>query len=163
MNGPNPSGSCGTCTVGRRRFLVNAAVAVAALGAEARAMPVSTLHAISKHAELVTYPLPAEDAAYIDKQNEVIVARVSNHVYAFVLACPYQNTALRWNASVHRFQWPKHHSQYQPDGTFIEGRATRSMDRFAVRRDGNTLVVDLDTVFEQDRDAPDWKAASLSI
>jgi nitrite reductase/ring-hydroxylating ferredoxin subunit len=168
MNEPRFLNGCNGCTLlsSRREFLRDVGFAVAALagvGATAGAMPVCLMSTISRDSELATYPLPAEDGAYIDKQNEVIVARVSNHVYAFVLACPHQNTALRWNASVHRFQCPKHHSQYQPDGTFIEGRATRSMDRFAVRRDGNTLVVDLDTVFEQDRDAPGWKAASLSI
>jgi nitrite reductase/ring-hydroxylating ferredoxin subunit len=139
------------------------AAAVTALGAEARAMPVRALHVTSRRAALATYPLPAEDGVNIDQQNEVIVARISNLVYALVLACPHQNTALRWNATLRRFQCPKHHSQYQQDGTFIDGRAKRSMDRFAVRRDGNNLVVDLDKVFEQDRDASGWNAARLSI
>ena len=73
-----------------------------------------------------------------------------------MLACPHQNTALRWNQKVQKFQCPKHHSQYKPDGTFIDGRATRSMDRFAVKHDGANLVVNLDKVYEDDRDHAGW-------
>ncbi len=161
----NSSDNCGSCSLhGRREFLRDAAFAVAALAAvtaTAGALPVHMIHAVSVDEELATYPVPASDSVNIDKKNEVIVARVGNQLYAFVLACPHQNTALRWNASEHRFQCPKHHSQYQPDGTYIEGRATRSMDRFAVKRDGKNLVVDLDKVFEDDRDHAGWMGATV--
>jgi Rieske Fe-S protein len=167
MNDPGSAEGCEGCPIlgGRREFLRDVVIAVAALagvGATASAMPVSLFIATSRSGELATYPLPSTDGVYIDKKNEVIVARAGGDVYAFVLACPHQNTALRWNGSAHRFQCPKHHSQYGPDGTFIEGRATRSMDRFGVRRDGGNLIVDLDRVFEQDRDAAGWKAATVA-
>ena len=126
-------------------------------------MPVHLMHTISLADELATYPLPSTDGVYIDKKQEVIVARVANQVFAFELACPHQNTALRWNAKDHEFQCPRHHSRYGPDGTFIDGRATRSMDRFAVTQQGNNLVVDLDKVFEQDKNAAGWKAAALTL
>jgi Rieske Fe-S protein len=80
-----------------------------------------------------------------------------------MLSCPHQNTALRWLDSDKRFQCSKHKSLYAVDGTFIEGRATRGMDRFAVRRDGNNVVVNLDKVFEEDQDAAGWKAAFLAL
>jgi nitrite reductase/ring-hydroxylating ferredoxin subunit len=163
----NSSDDCGGCTLlGRRAFLRDAAfaaAAIAAVGATAGAMPVRLIDAIARHDEFVTYPLPTADGVFIDRKNEVIVARAANQVYAFMLSCPHQNTALRWNASDHRFQCPKHQSQYAPDGTFIEGRATRSMDRFAVQRKDDNLVVNLDKVFEGDRDAAGWKAASLAL
>ena len=167
MTGMNSSADCDGCALnGRREFLRDAAFAAAALaaiGATAGAMPIHLLSAIAVRDELVTYPIPAADGAFIDRKNEVIVARAAGRVYALMLACPHQNTALRWNASDHRFQCPKHQSQYAPDGTFIEGRATRSMDRFAVERQGGNLVVNLDKVFEQDRDAAGWKSASLTL
>jgi nitrite reductase/ring-hydroxylating ferredoxin subunit len=166
------SDDCGGCPLtdnapksGRREFLRElslAAAALAALGATAGAMPVHMISAISVRDEMATYPFPAADGVYIDSKKEVIVARAAGQVYAFMLACPHQNTALRWNAKDQKFQCPKHHSQYKPDGTFIDGRATRSMDRFAVKHDGANLVVDLDKVFEDDRDPAGWKSASVA-
>lgn len=161
------SNDCSGCTlVGRREFLRDAAfaaAALAALGATANAMPVSLMHALSVTDEQAAYPMPTSDGVYIDKKQEVIVARVGNQVFAFELACPHQNTALRWNDKAHEFQCPKHHSRYKPDGTFIDGRATRNMDRFAVTRQGNNLVVDLDKVFEQDKDQAGWNSAAVSL
>jgi nitrite reductase/ring-hydroxylating ferredoxin subunit len=161
------SSDCGECTLlGRREFLRSAALAaaaLAALGTTASAMPVNLMHALAVSDEQATYPLPATDGVYIDKKQEVIVARVGNEVFAFELACPHQNTALRWNDKAHEFQCPKHHSRYKPDGTFIDGRATRNMDRFAVTKQGNNLVVDLDKVFEQDKDEAGWKAAAVTL
>jgi hypothetical protein len=37
------------------------------------------------------------------------------------------------------------------------------MDRFALRRDGASLVVDLSRLYRQDRDAGDWSAASITV
>jgi nitrite reductase/ring-hydroxylating ferredoxin subunit len=110
-----------------------------------------------------SYPLPQQDGATIDRDAEVIIVRYQGKVYAFSLSCPHQHTALRWEPDNNRFQCPKHHSKYQPDGTFISGRATRSMDRFALRRDGGNVVVDLDKLYREDRDADDWKAALLAV
>ena len=110
-----------------------------------------------------SYPIPAADGTTIDTDNEVILVRFHNVIYAFSLACPHQNTALKWIDDEHHFQCPKHKSTYQPDGTFIEGRATRGMDRYAIRRDGAKVVVDLSTVFEQDKDGAAWSAAQLPV
>jgi len=46
---------------------------------------------------------------------------------------------------------------------FISGRATRSMDRFALTKDGVNVVVDLDKLFRQDHDAADWAAAVVAV
>ncbi|NUQ21593.1 MAG: Rieske 2Fe-2S domain-containing protein [Gemmatimonadaceae bacterium] len=53
-------------------------------------------------------------AAGIDRDSEVILTRWQGLVYAFNLSCPHRHTALRWNDDAHRFQCPKHHSQYTP-------------------------------------------------
>jgi Rieske Fe-S protein len=89
----------------------------------------------------------------------VIVARAAGRVYAFALSCPHQNTALRWNDADHEFQCPKHKSHYRADGTYIEGRATRDMDRLALRREGAVLVVDVDTLYQADLNPKEWAAA----
>jgi Rieske Fe-S protein len=110
-----------------------------------------------------TYPLPAADGVTIDRETQVILVRFQKKAYAFNLACPHENTALRWRQKDGRFQCPRHESQYQPDGTFIRGRATRSMDRFAVRRAGDALAVDLDRLYRSDRQPQDWAAASVPV
>lgn len=164
---------CRTCPVRegleRREFLRDAAVAVlATIGAlgmlpgRAAAMPAAFTSGLGKRTDKA-YALPAADGVLVDKEESVIVARFDNRAYAFSLACPHQNTALRWEASANRFQCPKHKSRYRPDGTFIEGRATRGLDRFAVRREGERLMVNLDALYREDRNAAEWAAAFVDL
>src|SRR2546423_12704810 len=128
-----PERECAACPLAsRRRFLADAAAALAAvaasLGARSlRALPVRAVSALDGVADRKTYAIPAADGVEIDKDADVILVRWQNAVYAFNRSCPHQNTALRWEDGPHEFQCPKHHSKYKPDGTFITGRATRSM------------------------------------
>lgn len=144
--------ACGP--IERRDFLraIGLAIGTLALGAEA-------LTAMTPPAEPKRYPIPLADGVVIDKENSVIVARAAEKVYAFSLACPHQNTALRWDGSDREFKCPKHKSHYRADGTFIDGRATRDMDRLAVRREGPMLVVDLDTMYRHDEQPAEWSSA----
>ena len=109
------------------------------------------------------YPVPAADGVAIDRGAQVILVRFQQRAYAFNLACPHENTALRWKERDGRFQCPRHESQYQPDGMFVSGRATRSMDRFAIKRAGDRLVVDLDRLFRSDQQPQEWAAAAVSL
>jgi Rieske Fe-S protein len=109
------------------------------------------------------YPIPPQDGATIDREHEVVLVRSQNRVYAFVLWCPHQHTALRWQDEERRFQCPKHKSTFAPDGTFISGRATRGLDRYALRREGDTVVVGLSTVFQQDKDPEHWGQAMVQV
>jgi nitrite reductase/ring-hydroxylating ferredoxin subunit len=109
------------------------------------------------------YPIPAGDGVTIDKKAQVIIVRYQGHAYAFNLACPHQNQALRWLPKEGRFQCPKHESRYQPNGTFINGRATRNMDRLGIRVDGGSLVVDVDKMFMSDKDPAGWAVASVTV
>jgi Rieske Fe-S protein len=166
-----PVDGCAGCPVGtRREFLMDAlrasAAALAAIGFSAdraSAMPLRFVAAIASSGEEHSYPVPALDGVQIDKANEVILARTGKFVYAFALSCPHQNTALKWDAGANRFQCPKHKSRYQPDGTFIEGRATRSMDRYAVKLAGNTVVVDIDKLYQEDTDTAAWSKAVVTL
>ena len=63
----------------------------------------------------------------------------------------------------HRFQCPKHKSKYQPDGTFISGRATRNIDRHPIKREGHKLVVDVETMIRSDKDPAAWGAAVVRV
>ena len=55
-------------------------------------------------------------------------------VYAFALACPHENAAVKWVAKEQRFQCTRHDSRYTPEGQYTSGRATRNLDRFPIRR-----------------------------
>ena len=157
--------------VDRRRFLAQAAVTVVgvmvALGMSAEraaAFPLTFVTGVRlPNGTDVSFPIPPADGATIDKNNDMILARYQGKVFAFGLACPHQNTALRWLAEEGRFQCPKHKSKYAPDGTFLSGRATRSMDRYAVRKDGSNVVVSLDTLYQEDKQKAEWGNAFVPV
>jgi nitrite reductase/ring-hydroxylating ferredoxin subunit len=109
------------------------------------------------------YPIPAVDGVTIDRANQVIIVRYQNALFAFNLACPHENTALKWLPKDHRFQCPKHQSQYQPSGVFTTGRATRNMDRLGVRLEGGMLAVDLNKFYQSDKDPSGWAAATVAL
>jgi nitrite reductase/ring-hydroxylating ferredoxin subunit len=168
---PNANDGCGGCAPdsSRRGFLRDVAAAVAAIAAglglptRAHGLATTLASASSARENEATYALPAADGVMVDKEREVILVRWQGTIYAFRLACPHQRTALKWKAKDGRFQCPKHKSRYQPDGTFISGRATRGLDRYAVRRNGNEIVVDLARVYLEDKDKTGWVAAVVKI
>lgn len=168
-----PDAACDACaSPDRRSFLLTATLAVSGialgLGAtprEAAAWSLSLIDGRRSGAapDTITYPVPTADGAQIDKTNEVILVRYQREVYSFNLACPHRHVALEWFADQQIFQCPKHHSKYTPDGTFISGRATRGMDRFAMTLSGGNVVVDVDRMFMQDKDPAGWAAAKLAV
>ncbi len=147
--------SCSGCP-SRRGFLqVLAGVGLATL-------PVLFVDGIEAAGEQ-KYPFPAADGVTIDRKQQIIIVRTQGHVYAFNLSCPHENTALKWLPKDNRFQCPKHESKYQPNGTFMSGRATRNMDRLQIRRDGDALFVDLSHIIKSDTDPSGWAAASIAV
>jgi nitrite reductase/ring-hydroxylating ferredoxin subunit len=167
--GADPCAGCAAAS-SRRQFFgkMSGALVVAMIGAElpgvvGRAFDVQAASSVQVGATEHSYPLPAADGVSIDRNTQVILVRFQQHVYAFNLACPHENTALRWRDKDRRFQCPKHESKYQPDGTFISGRATRNMDRFAIRHDGDAVIVDLSKLYRSDQNRPEWTAATLQL
>jgi nitrite reductase/ring-hydroxylating ferredoxin subunit len=159
---------CGRCD--RRTFLAQACgfmtVAVAGLGLpgdRAVALPVIEVSGESGAVNEKVFPVPAADGVTLDRAAQVFIVRYQNRAYAFALSCPHQNTALKWLPKDGRFQCPKHDSKYKPDGTFIDGRATRNMDRYAMRRDNASLVVNLSSWFESDKNPSGWASASVDL
>jgi Rieske Fe-S protein len=157
----------------RRRFLrdsflsvAGALIAVGMHKSTAFAMPLDFTEAKRSVGSMHTYPIPVADGAQIDKANDVILVRWQDAVYAFTLSCPHQNTALKWDDREHTFQCPKHHSRFTATGDYVadSGRATRNMDRLAIQRDGAAaVVVDVDKVFQEDTDGPQWAAAVVKV
>jgi Rieske Fe-S protein len=152
----------------RREFLQQAGcfgLAVAVLGLTAReasALPVMSIEGTQSGGER-RYQIPASDSVNIDHSAQLIVARFQGQVFVFALSCPHQNNAVKWVAKDHRFQCTKHDSQYQPDGAYTAGRSTRNMDRYVIRRDGDSVVVDLHRWVQSDKDPTGWAAAAVKI
>jgi nitrite reductase/ring-hydroxylating ferredoxin subunit len=167
---PNGTSRCDRCIPEstRREFLRDAVAAVAVVAGglglvPSRALAMRLASASRVSGSEATYPLPPADGVTIDKEREVILVRWEGMIYAFRLACPHQRTMLKWKGKDARFQCPKHKSKYQPDGTFISGKATRGMDRYGVRRTGNEIVVDLDKVYLEDKNSAGWTAAVVKL
>ena len=153
----------------RRAFLRQALGCVAGTlafvgvsGIDAPAFAIEMVTAVAQGNER-RYPLPAADGVSVDRGSQVILARVQGKVYAMALACPHQNAVVKWLPSEQRFQCTKHDSKYQPSGIYTSGRATRNLDRFPVRRDGESIVVDASRVFRSDQDAGGWAAAFVAV
>jgi nitrite reductase/ring-hydroxylating ferredoxin subunit len=164
---------CTGCPIApnRRDFLRDfgrAAVAAALLAAgvsrsAAAELPIALTRALSHSGDTHLYAIPGGDGVQIDHDAEVILVRWQGALYAFDLSCPHQHTALRWDDTDQRFQCPKHKSRYAPDGAFISGRATRSMDRFALQRQAGNVVVDLSKLYKQPDDPAAWAAALVKL
>lgn len=166
---PTPSPCTGCAS--RRDFLRDAVVAagVALVGIPLATLPVAAmpLHPVATPADplgrTLRYPVPAADGVSIDGEHEVILVRAAGFAFAFALSCPHQNTALKALPRNGGFQCTRHKSRYRPTGEFISGRATRHMDRLAITREGDLLVVDPDRAFESDTDAAGWSAARVAV
>lgn len=158
-----PHSPCTGCSA-RRTFLRDSLVGLGVLMAGSL-WPVQSILAIEPRrlGAPLRYPLPTVDGVSIDSANEVILCRHGGEVFAFALSCPHQNTALKALPKNGGFQCTRHKSKYQPNGTFVSGRATRNMDRMQVSRDGTTLLVEPDIVFESDTDPAKWAAAVVRV
>lgn len=160
---------CRLTCASRRVFLsqVSGAVLAAMAGGDAAlaeaSYAVTEMSAIGVGPSQATFPLPSADGATIDKKTQVILVRFQGRVIAFNLACPHENTALRWKPAVSRFECTKHDSKYAPDGKYIGGRATRNMDRLLITRDGANVIVDLSKLVKSDAQPGEWAAAVITI
>jgi Rieske Fe-S protein len=130
--------------------------------ADADALPIVFADGTQAGAER-RYPIPAADSVTIDRSAQLIVVRAAGHLYVFALSCPHQNNAVKWVAKDNQFQCTKHDSHYQIDGLHVSGRATRNMDRYVIRRDGDSVVVDLHQWVQSDKDPAGWAAATITL
>jgi len=162
--------ACASCAMRatRRDFLRDGAIAAALMlglwprRGQATMIP-RLLSGVLAGSGEIAYPIPDSDGVSIDRKEEIIVARSHGRLYAFYLSCPHQHTALHWIRKHDEFECPKHHSKYKPDGEFISGRATRGMDRYAVRVQGNQLLVDINKLYRQDKDPGGWNGAYAPV
>jgi len=157
-----------TCGLqGRRDFLRTGLLAVGALAAlgvtpDRLAAMERAFATGARVGDDLRYPLPAVDGVTIDTANKVIVARVGAEAMAFVLECPHRGENVVWQADNNRFFCPKHESTFKPDGELIQGKAERGLDRYAVRREGDELVVTTTRKFRSSTPET-WAAAKVTL
>lgn len=162
---------CTDCALqDRRSFLARTLTAIAAASVllpgvvKAEEMAGFVMHRAVRHSDgTAKYPVPAADGATIDTENETILVRAGGKCMAFALSCPHQRAMLKIKGGDTAFLCPKHKSEYRIDGEYIRGRATRSMDRRAIRKEGAELVVDLESQIKSDDDAAGWAAAFVPV
>ncbi len=152
----------------RREFLRHGLLAVAAITAVAGTG--APLHAMARtyatgrgQEKALTYPLPTADGATIDDANKVILVRYQGIVSAFSLECPHRKNPLEWQPENGRFFCPKHKSTFKPEGTLTGGKAERNMDRYAIKVDGSSVIVDKTTLIRSSDDAAAWTAAAVQV
>jgi len=171
MNTERPHTCSGSCAAGsdRRDFIRQVTAFAAGLVAgstgiaAAANLPIALGDATGKSGDEITYPIPAADGVTIDRDNAVIIVRFRGKVMSFNLSCPHQNAAVRWRQDSLHFECSKHDSVYSADGTYIGGRATRNMDRFAIKRSGNTIIVNVAQMISSDEQKAAWDAATVTV
>ena len=165
-------GGCETETAGgsdRRTFLKEGLMAVAALTAVAGAsVPLDAMTrgymvgtAAGAGLATLSYPIPTADGATIDRANKVILVRYQGMVHALARECPHKGTMVDWQPEQNRLYCPKHKSTFTANGTRIQGKAPRSMDRHPIRLEGGKVVVDTATVIEGD--GANWATTGVKV
>ncbi len=163
---------CETETSGgsdRRTFLKEGLMAVAALTAVAGAsFPLEAMTrtyaigtAVGAGLATLSYPIPTADGATIDRANKVILVRYQGMVHALARECPHKGTMVDWQPEQNRLYCPKHKSTFTANGTRIQGKAPRSMDRHPIRLEGGKVVVDTATVIEGD--GANWATTGVKV
>jgi nitrite reductase/ring-hydroxylating ferredoxin subunit len=169
---PDTTASASNCPLrlDRRTFLRTASLAVAgslvAAGlapSDAFAGAVHDLTALASGGMERSYPVPATDGVWVDRDGNVAVARVGTHLFAFSLECPHRGRTLQWIPLEQRFYCAKHKARFTSDGAHASGRRTTELDRFAIRRTSAGVVVQLDQAFASDTNPSAWAAAELSL
>jgi Rieske Fe-S protein len=132
--------------------------------AAAAELPIALGDSLGRSGDEITYPVPASDGVTIDRENAVIIiVRFQGKVMAFNLSCPHQNAAVRWRQAELRFECSKHDSVYSPDGTYVGGRATRNMDRFAIKRSGSSIIVNVAQMIQSGEQNAAWHTAFVAV
>ena len=127
-----------------------------------RGLPVHLIDGVGERAEM-SYPIPLADSVNVDGKTGLILARAAGKIYALSMTCPHERAAVKWVPKDNRFACTKHDSKYRPDGAYISGRSTRSLDRFPIRRDAGQVFVNVDLVFRIDKNPDGWEKAVILV
>jgi cytochrome b6-f complex iron-sulfur subunit len=86
-----------------------------------------------------TFTLPASSlptpgsAPLANQEGRFWIANTDQGVYAIYKVCTHLGCLYGWSSLTQRFECPCHGSKFQLNGTYIEGPAPRSLDRFVIQ------------------------------
>jgi cytochrome b6-f complex iron-sulfur subunit len=88
--------------------------------------------------------LPNQESAPLNYPKvKLWISNTENGLMALYKVCTHLGCLYNWSDQDGKFECPCHGSQYQRDGTYIQGPAPRSLDRFPVQaidpKSGNVL------------------------
>ncbi|MBK5109019.1 MAG: Rieske (2Fe-2S) protein [Anaerolineales bacterium] len=78
-------------------------------------------------------PSPGGDPINMPKGRFWLVRTKEGSVLALYKVCTHLGCLYNWQSQENKFYCPCHGSQFQLDGTYIQGPAPRSLDRFVVK------------------------------
>ena len=82
------------------------------------------------------------DAPLANQEGRFWLSNTDQGVYAIYKVCTHLGCLYGWQPLTKRFECPCHGSKFQLNGTYIEGPAPRSLDRFVIRvQDASGKVV----------------------
>jgi cytochrome b6-f complex iron-sulfur subunit len=90
-------------------------------------------------------PLPGEAPTQVPEGRFWVSNTTNDAVVALFGVCTHLGCLPKWQDTNNRFECPCHGSKYQLDGTYIEGPAPRSLDRFETTiffTDGTSATTD---------------------
>lgn len=73
------------------------------------------------------------DAPLANQEGRFWLSSTDQGVYAIYKVCTHLGCIYAWSTLNHRFECPCHGSKFQLNGTYIEGPAPRSLDRFVIQ------------------------------
>ncbi len=109
--------------------------------------------------------LPASGAEPVNYPKvKLWLSNTPEGVMALYKVCTHLGCLYNWNSQEGKFICPCHGSQFQPDGTYIQGPAPRSLDRFVVQAvDPNTGEVLAESTDGSPMILPDRPDAVISV
>lgn len=172
VTGHPEADKCGECPIvtNRRRFLRDVGMTVAATLVATGLRPrgafaalVSDVRPTRSNGAFRSYSVPVANAVIVDTDNDVIITRYRNKVYAFSRRCPHKGARLVWHEDESRIFCPKHKARFISNGDHASGRRSRNLDRYGLRLQGREIVVDTDTLYRQDENPNAWASAVITV
>jgi Rieske Fe-S protein len=88
---------------------------------------------------------PTDTTTYVT-EGRLYVANASGHLFALSQKCPHLGCKVPFCDSSGRFECPCHGSRFDLAGEWIQGPAPQGMDRYDLRLENGTLIVDTSKV-----------------
>jgi Rieske Fe-S protein len=110
----------------------------------------------------MTYDIPEDGVAVIYKEDNIVMSRIGNTIYANTNVCNHLGCTLNYNAKDSRLDCPCHGSQYELSGKKIKGPASRSLDRYVpVITEDKKIKIDFSIVYKEGEEGYDSAIAQL--